>query len=222
MFAVIALLAGGQPPTALGQATWNGSVNGNWGTTANWSGTSAANLVNSGTSALVFAGSTQVSTTNTLSKFMASGITFDSTAGNFTLSGSSIRLSGNLANNAANSFQTVDLDLGINITASLRQFSAVATATNSYLGNITGVGSPSYRTTSGSTAVPSCSPARTPIPARPPLRRAACSSTATRPVPSARSRCRPPPCSAVPVRSADRPPSRARSRRGPTQARSAC
>jgi autotransporter-associated beta strand protein len=138
-------------PVAFGQATWNGSQSGSWATLSNWSGTSAANLVNSGTTGLVFAGGVQLSTTNTLSNFLASSLTFDSTAGNFTLSGSSIRLSGNLANNAAASSQTIDL--GINITASARQFSGVSTSTTTYVGNMTGVGGMSYRTTSGSTSV---------------------------------------------------------------------
>lgn len=133
------------------QATWNGSVSNSWATQANWSGTSAANLINNGTSALVFAGSTQVSTTNTLNNFAANGITFDSTAANFTLSGSAIRSSANIANNAANSLQTISMD--INITAAGRQFTGVATATTAYSGNISGAGGMSYRTTSGSTAV---------------------------------------------------------------------
>ncbi len=139
-------------PAAFGQATWNGSQSGSWANQLNWSGTSAANLVNGGTSALVFAGGVQLSTTNTLNNFLASALTFDATAGNFTLSGSSIRLSNVVTNNAANSSQTIDL--GISITGPSRQFSGVSTSTTTYLRNISGVGGGiSYRTTSGSTAV---------------------------------------------------------------------
>ena len=139
-------------PAAFGQATWNGSQSGSWANQLNWSGTSAANLVNGGTSALVFAGGVQLSTTNTLNNFLASALTFDATAGNFTLSGSSIRLSTFVTNNAANSSQTIDL--GISITGPSRQFTGVSTSTTTYLGNISGVGGGiSYRTTSGSTSV---------------------------------------------------------------------
>ena len=139
-------------PAAFGQATWNGSQSGSWANQLNWSGTSAANLVNSGTSAITFAGTTQLSTTNTLNNFLASALTFDATAGNFTLSGSSIRLSTFVTNNAANSSQTIDL--GISITGPSRQFTGVSTSTTTYLGNISGVGGGiSYRTTSGSTSV---------------------------------------------------------------------
>ena len=139
-------------PAAFGQATWNGSQSGSWANQLNWSGTSAANLVNSGTSAITFAGTTQLSTTNTLNNFLASALTFDATAGNFTLSGSSIRLSGLLTNSAANSSQTINL--GISITGPSRQFIGVPTSTTTYLGNMSGVGGGiSYRTASGSTAV---------------------------------------------------------------------
>jgi autotransporter-associated beta strand protein len=138
--------------TAFGQATWNGSQSNSWANQLNWSGTSAANLVNSGTSAIVFAGSTQLSTTNTLSNFQAAGITFDATAGNFTLSGSAIRSSANITNLAPNSHQTINLNL--NVTAAGRQFTGTATGTTTYAGNFSGSGGMSFRTVGGgSTAV---------------------------------------------------------------------
>jgi len=151
LIAVIVLACGLHHRSAFAQATWNGSVNGAWATQANWSGASAANLVNSGTTAIVFAGSTQVSTTNTLSNFLASSLTFDSTAGNFTLSGSAIRLGGNILNSSSNSSQTINV--GISITGG-RQFLAVGSATNTYTGNLSGAsGGISYRTSGSGTAV---------------------------------------------------------------------
>jgi hypothetical protein len=96
-------------PASHGQSTWlGGGSDDNWGTSGNWSST----LNNNFNSALVFSGSTRTSNTNTLTGGTAAGITFSSGASPFTLSGSAIRLSGNIINSST-SLQTINLDLAL-------------------------------------------------------------------------------------------------------------
>jgi len=101
------------PAVRAGVCTWTG-VGGNnyWTNAANWGGTAPV----SGDS-LVFAGSTALVTTN---KFTAgtifSNITFDASAGAFSLSGSNFTLTGSIINNST-SLQTLGLPISCTTTA---------------------------------------------------------------------------------------------------------
>ena len=93
--------------------TWTGGGGNNyWTNAANWGGTAPV----SGDS-LVFAGSTSLLTTN---RFTAgttfSNVTFDASAGAFTLNGNSFALTGSIANNSTN-LQTLGLPFSCTTTA---------------------------------------------------------------------------------------------------------
>lgn len=97
-------------PSALTQAadlTWNGGGgDNNWGTGLNWGGTAPL----AGDS-LSFSGSTRLTSVNNLTADTRfAGITFNSGAGAFTLSGNRITLGGDVTNNSA-SLQTLSLPL---------------------------------------------------------------------------------------------------------------
>lgn len=116
-------------PAAFGQSTWTGATSGLWNDGSNWS-TPLADNFNTG---LVFAGSSNVSTTNNLTGGTASSLTFN--AGGFTLGGNSLTLAGNIFNGAAGS-QTISLPVTLlNNTVNVY---AVASATTTISGNISG------------------------------------------------------------------------------------
>jgi autotransporter-associated beta strand protein len=84
--------------------TWTGGGgDNNWSTSGNW------DLAPTNDSDLVFAGTTGLSNTND-SLTSVGSITFDSTAGAFTLSGNALTISGGITNLSSN-LQTVNMDL---------------------------------------------------------------------------------------------------------------
>ena len=76
--------------------TWiGGGADANWGTAGNWSATLAAS------SSLFFDGSTQLTNVNnTTASTKYNGITFNSGAGAFSMSGNAIQLGGNITDNS--------------------------------------------------------------------------------------------------------------------------
>ena len=94
------------------QATWNGGgTDDNWSTPANWNGTTLA-----GGEALVFGGLQRLTNVNdTAADTAYAGITFNSTAGAFSLSGNRITLGGSVVNNDAET-QVVGFDMILNDT----------------------------------------------------------------------------------------------------------
>ena len=90
--------------------TWNGGgSDANWGTAANWGGTAPST-----NDVLYFGGAAKLVNTNDLpADTPFAGVTFNSGAGAFTLSGSGIALGGNVVNND-NDAQTLNLGLNLN------------------------------------------------------------------------------------------------------------
>ena len=101
------------PAVRAGVCTWTGGGGNNyWTNAANWGGTAPV----SGDS-LVFTGSTALITTNRFTTGTTfSNITFDASAGAFTLNGNSFALTGSIANNSASS-QTLGLAFSCTTTA---------------------------------------------------------------------------------------------------------
>jgi fibronectin-binding autotransporter adhesin len=125
----------GRPVTALAQATWDGGVDTLWSTGANWSGTPP---VNSGTSALTFDGSSNLSNSNDLTSLTVSGLSFAAAAGEFTLGGSAVTLTGTVTNNTISGTQTIGLDI---TTAATRFVTGASGATTRLDGDVSGAGS---------------------------------------------------------------------------------
>ena len=115
-----------------GILTWTGGGADNlWSLAGNWNG-----LVPVPGDALVFGGTTRLTSVNdTPADTSFAGITFDESAGSFTLSGNGITLGGDLTSRSANS-QTIDLDMNMPDT---RVFSPLGGDVN-VGGNISGGG----------------------------------------------------------------------------------
>ena len=100
-----------QVASSISTGLWTGGgANNNWSTAGNWD----QNAVPVFPIGLTFAGSAKLANNNDLSSITASSITFDATAGAFSLSGNAIGLAGNIGfngNPAAPITQTVNLDL---------------------------------------------------------------------------------------------------------------
>jgi len=119
------------------QSTWNGANGTLWNDAANWNMLPTPG--NSTASQLTFAGSTNTNTSNDFavdSRF--NGITFNSTASAFTLSGNRITLGGNIgfdANPGSAVTHTINLDILLNAgrTINTRGNGAISIS-----GNITG------------------------------------------------------------------------------------
>lgn len=109
--------------------TWDGlGADANWSTAANWGGTAPV-----AADALVFGGTTQLGNTNDLAALTSfAGLTFNSTAGAFTLSGNSITLAGTVTNGSTN-LQTINLDMAMTAT---RTFSMTTGGGDLVLGGI--------------------------------------------------------------------------------------
>jgi autotransporter-associated beta strand protein len=110
LFSSIALLLfAGLTAGHVQAATWSGGgVNGNWSTAANW------DTVPTGAVTLVFAGTTNLITSNDIAGITANGLTFNAGAGAFTLGGpQGVILGGNIADNSTNP-QTISLGLTLN------------------------------------------------------------------------------------------------------------
>ena len=88
------------------QPVWNGGGSGNWSAAANWN-----NVGIIPGDQLIFAGATTTSTTNDQPAGTAfNGVTFNPTAGGFTLGGNGITLTGDIVNNSPNT-QTINLPM---------------------------------------------------------------------------------------------------------------
>lgn len=88
--------------------TWSGSASLAWSDSANWGGTALT-----GSQAIAFSGSNQTTSVNDLpTGIQLSSLLFTPSAAAFTLSGSGIRLAGNLTNSST-STQTIDLGIEI-------------------------------------------------------------------------------------------------------------
>ena len=88
---------------------WSGSGGSlTWSNTANWN-TSAAPVSGN---PIIFAGSVGLSNTNNIAGLTVAGLSFNSTAGAFNLSGNSIQLSGPLTNSST-ALQTIGLNIGL-------------------------------------------------------------------------------------------------------------
>lgn len=111
---------------------WDGGgADNNWGTPLNWGGTGPL-----ADDSLFFGGSTRLTSANNLTADTSfSGITFNSGAGAFTLSGNRITLAGSLTNNSSNT-QVLSLPLLLNSTQSFDAASGSLTLS----GVISGVG----------------------------------------------------------------------------------
>jgi fibronectin-binding autotransporter adhesin len=135
MAAMVGLSAG----SADAQITWTGTgaaANGDWATVGNWG--TAAPPANNFSTPLVFAGSTFLSNTNTLTGGTATGITFSAGAGAFTLNGNAITGTGSITNSSTN-LQTIAL--GMNLLGGNRTLSMTAGGGNLALtGTIGGSG----------------------------------------------------------------------------------
>lgn len=107
------VLAFGLVPDGPAQtATWNGGgTDDNWSSPANWNGTTLA-----GGESLVFGGAQRLTNVNdTAADTAYAGITFNNTAGAFSLSGNRITLGGSVVNNDAET-QVVGFDMILNDT----------------------------------------------------------------------------------------------------------
>jgi len=106
-FTVVALCC--VQPACGGVDTWTGGASVSWSNSNNWNPL-AIPVAND---SLVFAGATQLSNTNDLAAGTRfNGLTFDASAGAFTLSGNTINLGGDIINNSAFA-QTVALPLSL-------------------------------------------------------------------------------------------------------------
>ena len=94
---------------AVATSTWNGGGgDANWMTGGNWGGTAP-----SASNALTFSGTVQLANNNNFpANTQFDGITFDNTAGAFTLNGNTINLAGNIVN-AGTNMQTINLNLAL-------------------------------------------------------------------------------------------------------------
>lgn len=137
-------------PGTYSTGTWDGGgADNNWSTAANWDN----NLLPVFPAPLTFGGNTRLTNTNDLSGITAQSITFDSTAGAFSLNGNSLGLSGNIGFTATPASQiTETLNLPLTPTANF----LVDTRTNGNIsinGNITGPGSELTQTSTGNAGV---------------------------------------------------------------------
>jgi autotransporter-associated beta strand protein len=131
VFALIFVLLG--PKAVAANMTWSGNATGNstWGNGTNWAG--IAPVTND---ALFFAGSNQLANSNTLTANATfAGITFNSGAGAFTLSGNAITLGGAVTNSST-SAQAITLNM---ILSATRNFNA-ASGNLSVAGILSGAG----------------------------------------------------------------------------------
>lgn len=128
---LIGLLGILSPAAQAATLTWNGAANGTW-SAANWTG---GTPINGGTDALTFAGTTNPSTTNDLTGYTASSITFSAGSSAFTLAGTGINLTGGVTNSSGN-LQTINL--GLALSAGTHTFTVTTHIT--VFGSISGSG----------------------------------------------------------------------------------
>ena len=114
--------------------TWNGGgADNTWTNAANWGGTApVANDL------LFFDGTTRLTNTNNIGANTAfNGLTFNSTAGAFTLRGNALNLAGGITNNCSTNAQTLSLNLALTAT---RTFDVLSGGSLSLGGVISGSG----------------------------------------------------------------------------------
>jgi autotransporter-associated beta strand protein len=103
---------------AAGNDTWNGlGADNNWGTALNWTATSS-NVPPASGDALFFDGNTSLTANNNLTLYTFAGLTFNPTAGAFTLTGNQITNDAAIVDNSLN-LETVNLPLVFSSTQSL-------------------------------------------------------------------------------------------------------
>jgi autotransporter-associated beta strand protein len=90
--------------------TGGGNPTSNWNNSANW----VNGLLPSNSQSVTFSGSTGLNNTNNLANLIVGGLSFDSLAGPFVLSGNSIQLAGPLFN-ASPSTETLQLNIGLTV-----------------------------------------------------------------------------------------------------------
>ncbi len=91
-------------------STWSGAAGGDWTVAGNWD----AVPLTDGTSSLIFAGANVTNNNAFTANTTFAGITFDNTAGAFTLAGNAITLGGNIVNNDAD-LQTINLNMIVGV-----------------------------------------------------------------------------------------------------------
>ena len=135
----VSLLCAGS--TLAANRTWTGGgADNNWNTATNWGGTApVANDL------LFFDGTTRLTNTNNIAANTAfNGITFNSTAGAFTLRGNALNLGGGVTNNCSANAETISLNMALTAT---RTFDVVSGGTLSLGGVISGSAMASPRLT---------------------------------------------------------------------------
>ena len=136
--AVVAASVVGGAVNPAAAKTWTGAGgDGKWSTGANWGGTA----INGTTDSAVFAGTTNLATSNDLTGASVASISFSAGAGAFTLDGNAAKLAGNVTNSSTN---TQTINIGLNLTAG-RTFTTATGGGNLIIGgNVAGDGTNNY------------------------------------------------------------------------------
>ncbi|MFZ4732819.1 MAG: autotransporter-associated beta strand repeat-containing protein [Pirellulales bacterium] len=157
----LAALAVSMSATPAATVTWNGNgANGNWSTGANWVGGVAPTGTGSGDTLVYGSGSNRLSSTNTVANFqLASGTSLRFTnSSNYTLTGSSLVLNGNVAQSGASAvtiannialtgertFTQTNSGGSINVTGNISGTSSTAGISKTGAGTLILSGSNSY------------------------------------------------------------------------------
>ncbi len=157
----LAALAVSMSATPAATVTWNGNgANGNWSTGANWVGGVAPTGTGSGDTLVYGLGSNRLSSTNTVANFqLASGTSLRFTnSSNYTLTGSSLVLNGNVAQSGASAvtiannialtgertFTQTNSGGSINVTGNISGTSSTAGISKTGAGTLILSGSNSY------------------------------------------------------------------------------
>jgi len=134
-FVLWALFGLGQSADAQTALTWSGTgVSSNWSSTANWRGIAPTA---SGTNALLFNNNIRTTSTNNVSSLTLTSLSFGTSAGGFTISGSDVTLRGVISNSSANN-QAISFGIALGTTGTFNAASAgtLTLAANSFLGGV--------------------------------------------------------------------------------------
>jgi fibronectin-binding autotransporter adhesin len=125
LLAIVALFSVGLTGNVFAAFTWQGGgADNNWTTTANWVGGQIANTGQQ----LIFDGTNTTSVNNT-SAFTLNNITFNATAGAFTLSGLNVTQKGGFTDNNSSLTETIDFGGTSTYSTSTQAISVVAGGT---------------------------------------------------------------------------------------------